>query len=362
MRAIQVRLEYLCQYLFGGNLTEFAKQVKTDRKVLRSVLCGITAARPRMLTQIIQAGIVNAEWLMCGSGPPLPLQAALVQGPLCLPDHLCSRHSAFDPSEAPQLPARRPIFLRRLQQATPQDIEVQLPLARAIHAARVREKPVILHIERPVIVDGGGKAVNALFEKGYVTGVSMTAAAASADAGVALANGIVDEKDSTTLFRMNDAAHMAASHGIGYGEALGRWCCHDAPNSGKSVIAAGYALELPVTVHGGFGDVCHHFYPGKRNAELGAALGAAMYVDMLLLTEQLHATAGKPPGVIISTEDIFPRVYGNATTTLQSAGCVATTTSFNISRPYWLTVPALLAACDAVYNGSADDGQRKIRL
>jgi hypothetical protein len=362
MRAIQVRLEYLCQYLFGGNLTEFAKRVKTDRRVLRSVLCGITAARPRMLTQIIQAGIVNAEWLMCGSGPPFQEQPALVQGPLCLPDQLCSRHSVFDTSEALQLPARRLRYLRRLQQPMPQDIAEQLPLARAIHTARVHEKPVLLHLEHAVIADSGGKAVNALIEKGYVTGVSMSAAAASADAGVALANGLVDEKDSTTLFRMNDAAHMAAAHGVGYGEALGRWCCDNPVERLKSVIATGYALELPVTVHGGFGDVLHHFYPHQRNAELGAALGAAMYVDMLLLTEQLHATAGKPPGVIITTEDILPRVYENAAVTLQTADCTVTTNSFKISRPYWLTVPALLAACDAVYDGSADDGKRTNRL
>jgi len=362
MQAIQVRLEYLCQYLFGGNLTEFAKRVKTDRRVLRSVLCGITAARPRMLTQIIQAGIVNAEWLMCGSGPPFQEQPELVQGPLCLPDQLCSRHSVFDTAEAPLLATRKPRSLRRLQQPTPQDIAEQLPLARAIHAARVHEKPVLLHLEQPVIVDGGGKAVNALLAKGYVTSVSMSAEAASADAGVALANGLVDDKDSIALFRLNDAAHMAAAHGLGYGEALGRWCCDSPVDRTKSVIATGYALELPVTVHGGFGDVFHHFYPHRRSAELGAALGAAMYVDMLLLTEQLHATAGKPPGVIITTEDTFPRVYENATVTLQGAGCTATTDCFKISRPYWLTVPALLAACDAVYDGSADDGKRTTRL
>src|SRR4029450_10012242 len=72
----------------------------------------------------------------------------------------------------------------------------------------------------------------------------------------------------------------------GMGEAIGREIVErpgDFPHQAVSILAAGYRLRVPVTVHVGIGYDIIHEHP---NAD-GAALGSTSYRDFLIFTESV---------------------------------------------------------------------------
>src|SRR5262245_54560845 len=85
--------------------------------------------------------------------------------------------------------------------------------------------------------------------------------------------------------RMNDAIATGAREGLGMGEALGREIAEtrpaDFPHQDVSILAAGYRLRIPVTVHVGIGYDIIHEHP---NAD-GAAIGSTSYQDFLIFTD-----------------------------------------------------------------------------
>src|SRR5205814_8638026 len=80
--------------------------------------------------------------------------------------------------------------------------------------------------------------------------------------------------------RMNEIVAGAAAEGLGLGEGLGREILEgDYPHKETSVLAAGYRLKVPVTVHVGIGYDILHEHPNFD----AAAFGAASYPDFLTL-------------------------------------------------------------------------------
>lgn len=352
----------LCETLFNGKVVEFAARANVNYDTLSKVIHGTFAPRPRLLTQIVKAGLVNAEWLLCGTGPPLPPEADQTKAPLLLAEQVNTRFPVFDTTAVP-VDYAGPAKLPENAATVAPDAE-SLRLAKAIYAARVCNKPCVLYLGADAVAEGASSVAITFLKKGYVTGVAMSCAAASADVEIALLGGLADSRPTQVLSRLNDAIYMAAAHGIGYGEALGRWCFSGAASRECSVIAVGHDSETPVTIHGGIGDALHHFYPARRGLEFGAALGAALYVDALLFAEQLRECAGNPPGVLISTDPMFHALYLNslAAVVSVSGSDTAQVKARFIGGPYRHSVPALLAACDAVYDGSAVNAKRKRTL
>lgn len=83
----------------------------------------------------------------------------------------------------------------------------------------------------------------------------------------------------------NEAVNAGVKEGLGAGEALGRfiWENHF-PNREKSVLAMGYRLHVPCTVHIGIGNDIVHELPQCD----GASLGAASYTDFLIYTHSIE--------------------------------------------------------------------------
>jgi hypothetical protein len=107
--------------------------------------------------------------------------------------------------------------------------------------------------------------------------------------------------------RVNDAAVEADKHGMGLGESIGKMISdHPAefPYAADSVLAAGYRLGVPVTIHGGIGQDIVHEHPNFD----AAAYGAASYRDFLALAHQVENLEG---GVMlnIGTAVMGPEVY-----------------------------------------------------
>jgi hypothetical protein len=105
--------------------------------------------------------------------------------------------------------------------------------------------------------------------------------------------------------RINEAAKDAYREGIGFGEAIGRMIAEgDFPHKDISVLAAGYRLRVPVTVHIGIGYDIIHEHP---NCD-GAALGAASYTDFLVFAHTVSQLEG---GVMMAfgSAVMAPEVY-----------------------------------------------------
>ena len=105
--------------------------------------------------------------------------------------------------------------------------------------------------------------------------------------------------------RINDIVAAGLQEGLGYGEALGREIeTGDYPHRDISVLAAGYRLRVPVTVHIGIGQDIIHEHP---NCD-GAALGEASYRDFLVFTQSVANLEG---GVFLNygTAVMGPEVY-----------------------------------------------------
>lgn len=83
---------------------------------------------------------------------------------------------------------------------------------------------------------------------------------------------------------INDAIVQGAKDGIGWGEAVGRYIWeNNFPNREKSVLAMGYHLGVPCTVHVGIGNDIIHEHP---NCD-GAAMGSCSYTDFLIYAQSI---------------------------------------------------------------------------
>lgn len=83
---------------------------------------------------------------------------------------------------------------------------------------------------------------------------------------------------------LNDAINEGIKEGLGFGEILGKYIWeHDFPYKDKSVLAMGYHLGIPVTVHIGIGTDITNELPNCN----GAAIGEASYRDFLIYTQSI---------------------------------------------------------------------------
>ena len=177
-------------------------------------------------------------------------------------------------------------------------------VAERIIRARAQGKPVIVLMGAHVIKAGLSRFVIDLMARGLITHVGMNGAGPIHDYELALAGGSTESvaryisEGQFGLWqetgRINDIVAAGVADGLGYGEALGRAIAEgDYPHRDISVLAAGYRLRVPVTVHIGIGQDIIHEHP---NCD-GAALGEASYRDFLIFTQ---AVTGLEGGVMLN--------------------------------------------------------------
>jgi len=188
-------------------------------------------------------------------------------------------------------------------------------LAQRVTSARRRGRPVILMMGAHVIRAGVNRFLIDLMERGILTHIAMNGAGPIHDFELAL---IGKTTESVAHYirlgqfglweetgRINEAAKDAYREGIGFGEAIGRMIAEgDFPHKDISVLAAGYRLRVPVTVHIGIGYDIIHEHP---NCD-GAALGAASYTDFLVFA---HTVSQLEAGVMMAfgSAVMAPEVY-----------------------------------------------------
>jgi hypothetical protein len=188
-------------------------------------------------------------------------------------------------------------------------------LAQRLVEARRNERSRILMMGAHVLRAGVAHYLIDLMQRGLITHIAMNGAGPIHDWEFALIGATTESVAryvSTGEFglwhetgRMNDIVREGARQGLGLGECLGKAILEgDFPFKEISVLAAGYRLGIPVTVHVGIGQDILHEHP---NCD-GSAFGATSYQDFLVLTESVTRLEG---GVLLNfgTAVMGPEVY-----------------------------------------------------
>jgi hypothetical protein len=115
----------------------------------------------------------------------------------------------------------------------------------------------------------------------------------SEDVGAGIKTGLFGMAQETGEF-INGAAKLAQERGHGFGETLGQQLIEEqAPNLNLSLLAAGYRLGIPITVHVAIGSDIPHPQPSMD----GAATGAATFNDFKIWSQSV---TGLTDGVLLN--------------------------------------------------------------
>lgn len=200
-------------------------------------------------------------------------------------------------------------------QPSPVVHETLQQIASRIRTAQERGAAVILMMGAHVIRAGVQRFLIDLMEKGFISCIATNGAALIHDYEFALIGATTESVVryvSDGQFglwketgRINDIVSRAAKAGTGLGESVGR-AIHEEelPYRHLSILAAGFRLGVPVTVHVGIGYDIVHEHP---NCD-GGAYGATSYLDFLRF---VHVMESLEHGVLMNlgSSVMAPEVY-----------------------------------------------------
>ena len=171
-------------------------------------------------------------------------------------------------------------------------------LADRIAQARRGDRPVIVLMGAHVIKQGLSRFIIDLMRRGLITCLGMNGACVIHDFELALIGATTESVARyirTGEFglwqetgQINDIVNTAGPD-RGYGRAVGEAIvARSLPHRGASILAAGYTLDVPVTVHVGIGYDIIHEHPNFD----AAAAGTASYRDFLTFAEHVRHLEG----------------------------------------------------------------------
>ena len=220
-------------------------------------------------------------------------------------------------------------------------------VAAAIHSAKQRGKAILWGMGGHVIKVGLGPVINELMRRGFITGIAMNGAALVHDFEVALSGGTSEDVSAslktgefgmateTGLF-LNQIAVTSAFHGIGYGEATGKFLAGRklAPeNAAASVLLNAYKQKIPVTVHLAIGTDIPHMHPMAD----GAALGTASHHDFRLFCAMVANMDGGGVYLNWGSAVVLPEIFLKAVAVARNQGTPLeniTTANFDFIQHY----------------------------
>ena len=188
-------------------------------------------------------------------------------------------------------------------------------LAERIVAAARAGRSVMFSCGGHVLRQGNGPLLIDLMERKLLTHLALNGAGAIHDFELAMIGSTCESVARyvrTGEFgnwqetgRFNEAVAAGCRDGLGLGEAVGRMIEQESfPYRQTSVLAAGYRLRVPVTVHVAIGQDIVHQQPNFDPA----ATGVATYRDFLVFTQSV---AGLEGGALMNlgTAVMGPEVY-----------------------------------------------------
>lgn len=188
-------------------------------------------------------------------------------------------------------------------------------IAERIVQAKQKGAAVLMLMGAHVIRAGVSRFLIDLMERGILTHIAMNGAGPIHDFELALIGATTESvaryirEGQFGLWQetglLNEAVKRGYEEGLGMGEAIGKFIYEgNFPNKDISLLAAGYRLGVPVTVHVGIGYDIIHEHP---NCD-GAALGATSYTDFLILAQTVSQLEGS---VVLNfgTQVMGPEVF-----------------------------------------------------
>ena len=288
-KTVVARLVYACNLLFGGSTHEFAAAAGVCYRHLYKVVYGHSRLTVNMAAQIVARTGIRAEWLLCGAGSVMATPEDADAG-LVLPPKINSTFRPFDATAYTPGTEFFPPEQISLHDVTINDLAPYNDAARAIFAAHTNSKPVGFFLGNEAFAVPAAQLVFPFFTTRYADFLVMTLSAAAHDIHAAQIGTPID---------INTVARFAAARGIGYGEAIGVVGFSAGADRQKSLLARTHDINLPAIISVEIGELGRHTAPPMRGAEIGAAIGASAYVDLLVYTEQLRNFFGPPGGVMI---------------------------------------------------------------
>jgi len=206
------------------------------------------------------------------------------------------------------------------------------------------ECPVVMAMGAHVIKCGLSPIIIDLMERGIVSAVALNGAGiihdfelaytgqTSEDVAEAIVTGEFGMGRETGQF-LNDAINQGMQEGLGIGESVGKALVSSTPQYLRySIVAAGYRLEVSVTVHVAIGTDIIHTHPNAN----GAALGAGTHQDFKRFIGVVSQLEG---GVYfnIGSAVILPEVFLKAVSTARNLGYTLkrfTTVNMDFIRHY----------------------------
>jgi hypothetical protein len=220
-------------------------------------------------------------------------------------------------------------------------------VAEAILLAKQRGKAILWGMGGHVIKVGLGPVINELIRRGFVSGIAMNGAALVHDFEVALSGGTSEDVSAslktgefgmateTGLF-LNQIAVTSAFHGIGYGEATGKFLAGRklAPeNAAASILLNAFKRRVPVTVHLAIGTDIPHMHPMAD----GAALGTATHHDFRLFCAMVGKMDGGGAYLNWGSAVVLPEIFLKAVAVARNQGVALrniTTANFDFIQHY----------------------------
>lgn len=209
----------------------------------------------------------------------------------------------FDRSKLKLLPLSQRVHDVDLQQVLPDPAAPPPPfehpalpvLAEAVvKARRTYGATVLLMYGAHVIRTGNAGYIIELMKRGLLSHLATNGAGSIHDFELAMIGHTCESvaryisEGQFGLWRetglLNDAVRRGAEEGLGWGEAVGRYIWeNNFPYRETSILAMGYHLGVPCTVHVGIGNDIVHEHP---NCD-GAAMGACSYTDFLIYAQSI---------------------------------------------------------------------------
>jgi hypothetical protein len=218
-------------------------------------------------------------------------------------------------------------------------------LADKIFFAFRNGKQIILMMGAHVIKCGLSPIIIQLLEKGIIKCIALNGAGVIHDTEVALW-GTTSEDVADTLndgsFGMaeetpqfiNDALEQGVKNQLGYGESVGKKIFDSHyPYKNLSIMATGYRLNIPVTVHVAIGtDIVH-----QHANSSGENIGALSYRDYKIFCHQVAQLEKDAVVLNFGSAVVLPEVFLKALTVVRNLGHAAhgfITANFDMLRHY----------------------------
>jgi len=208
-----------------------------------------------------------------------------------------------------------------------------------------RKKPVLVMMGAHVIKTGLSPIIIDLMKSGIISSVAMNSAGVIHDTELAVFGetsedvaemlkdgrfGMVKETADLINFTVCDAVKKEQ----GFGEAMGECLSQSYPKTKKiSILAAGWDLGIPITIHAALGTDIVHQHPSAD----GAAIGACSMRDFRIWTKQVAGLDDGGVLLLFGSAVLLPEVFLKSLTIARNIyGQVEnfTTASFDMIQQY----------------------------